>query len=676
VINAGYKKPLFDDPNSPWDLNTGFAIGDLAMTAPGADEVLNTTIPLASPLFSTTTAAAAGIAITQASPASVLETSGNVTFNLEFDAAAMAAPAAFRTQIENAASLLASKISMRNVSTINISVQYNENNIPPGGADGGPSTGVTYSYSLVQSHLVANARAGDTNFNDLPTGPIDQTFSQVTVWNAERKALGLLSGSSTALDGSVDFSSSISTSSLLSVAVHELAHALGRTTNATVPDIFELFRYTSPGVILVDGATPATQASYLSVDGGTTRIADYGVKSDPSDFLNAYAINGDVSSLLTPEDAFNQYYDASTLQTLTAADLTQLDVLGFRTAGSAACYCPGTLITTDRGEVAVEDLRPGMRVVTAAGQERPVRWIGWRRMDFTRHPDLAAARPIRILADAFDHAVPRNDLLLSPDHAVFINGLLIPAKLLVNGMTIRREETCESTTYYHVELDSHDVLLTEGLTTESYLDTGNRGMFENGQGVVTLHPLFDYRDDQDRREAESVAPFAADAARVAPEWNALADRARTLGFVPPARTVTDKPTFRVERAGAALKPVVASATRHVVVVPAGTGSLRLISRADTPAATHPWIDDHRRLGVRVSRLTLRSGEAVTRIPMDDPGLSHGWWQVESDAARWTSGAAELLLRLDRPAMLEIEFVAMPAYRLPSTPEEAEFRAAA
>jgi hypothetical protein len=62
--------------------------------------------------------------------------------------------------------------------------------------------------------------------------------------------------------------------------------------------------------------------------------------------------------------------------------------------------------------------------------------------------------------------------------------------------------------------------------------------------------------------------------------------------------------------------------------------------------------------------------------MDDPGLSHGWWQVESDAARWTSGAAELLLRLDRPAMLEIEFVAMPAYRLPSTPEEAEFRAAA
>jgi hypothetical protein len=140
--------------------------------------------------------------------------------------------------------------------------------------------------------------------------------------------------------------------------------------------------------------------------------------------------------------------------------------------------------------------------------------------------------------------------------------------------------------------------------------------------------------------------------------------------------VTDKPAFRVERAGSALKPVVASATRHVVVVPAGTGSVRLISRADTPAATHPWIDDRRRLGVRVSRLTLRSGKAVTRIPLDDPCLSLGWWQVESDAARWTSGAAELLLRLDRPAMLEIEFVAMQAYRLPPTSEEAESRAAA
>jgi hypothetical protein len=79
--------------------------------------------------------------------------------------------------------------------------------------------------------------------------------------------------------------------------------------------------------------------------------------------------------------------------------------------------------------------------------------------------------------------------LLSPDHAVFVEGVLIPIKFLVNGHTITQIEV-DSIMYYHVELPHHDVILAEGLPVESYLETGGRGSFENGGGPIALHPNF------------------------------------------------------------------------------------------------------------------------------------------------------------------------------------------
>jgi hypothetical protein len=81
------------------------------------------------------------------------------------------------------------------------------------------------------------------------------------------------------------------------------------------------------------------------------------------------------------------------------------------------------------------------------------------------------------------------DLRLSPDHAVFVDGVLIPIRHLVNGTTIR-PEAVDAVTYWHVELERHDILLAEGLPCESYLDTGNRAAFANGGAVAHLHPDF------------------------------------------------------------------------------------------------------------------------------------------------------------------------------------------
>jgi len=170
------------------------------------------------------------------------------------------------------------------------------------------------------------------------------------------------------------------------------------------------------------------------------------------------------------------------------------------------CYLRGTHILTETGEVLVEDLKIGDIVVTQSGTPRPVRWIGSRNLDPTRHPAPDRVQPIRIRANAFGDGVPHRDLLLSPDHAVLRDGVLVPVRLLVNGASIVRETQGGAITYYHVELDRHDILLAENLQAESFLDTGNRGMFDNAGLPLTLHP--DLTNDQARREAESCAPFA------------------------------------------------------------------------------------------------------------------------------------------------------------------------
>ncbi|MCB8882165.1 Hint domain-containing protein [Acidisoma cellulosilytica] len=154
---------------------------------------------------------------------------------------------------------------------------------------------------------------------------------------------------------------------------------------------------------------------------------------------------------------------------------------------TAPCFAAGTLILTEQGEVKVEDLRIGDRLITASGAALPVNWIGHRQVICRRHAEPQKVLPVRIAAGAFGETVPARDLYLSPDHAVFAEGVLIPVKHLINGTSVRQIEA-EAVTYFHVELTQHDIILAEGLATESYLDTGDRRSFANGGGAVTLHP--------------------------------------------------------------------------------------------------------------------------------------------------------------------------------------------
>jgi serralysin len=275
----------------------------------------------------------------------VAETSGGITFNLAFDAAAMAsttAAANFRAGIEQAASMLSATITDK--ITVNIAIDYSGTG---GGAAAGPDNGLFVDYSTVRADLANNATKGDPTFNALPTGSAIQGQSQVAVWNAQLKLWSsslssTISGvpganDTTTDDGSATFATDINSNLLVGVALHELTHALGRVPYGSQPDIFDFFRFTSPGSQLFANGNTAP-AAYFSVDGGLTKIADYGQTSDPSDFLN--------SGVQGRTDPFNEFYNNSTFQSLTAADKEQLDALGFHLASPLT-----TTIQTDTNSI-------------------------------------------------------------------------------------------------------------------------------------------------------------------------------------------------------------------------------------------------------------------------------------------------------------------------------------
>ena len=139
---------------------------------------------------------------------------------------------------------------------------------------------------------------------------------------------------------------------------------------------------------------------------------------------------------------------------------------------------------------------------------------------------------MRIAPGAFGDNVPARELYLSPDHAVFVNDVLVPVKLLVNGTSIVQEKR-DRVTYYHVELPEHAVILAEGLPVESYLDAGDRANFANAGETIRLFPEFAARLTPATSalwETRGVAPLVVTGPRLAAVRTAIAANARIAGI--------------------------------------------------------------------------------------------------------------------------------------------------
>ena len=275
---------------------------------------------------------------------------------------------------------------------------------------------------------------------------------------------------------------------------HEISELLGRTMGGGVNNRYQLedfYDYTAAGnptigsaqanAVAVGGAagqlkltvTPANTTApnaqtYFSYDGTTVGLA--------------FTVPPGTSDIADWSNGGNDAYGSSADGVISPISAT--DGLVVQALGLVACFAVGTRIATPGGWVDVDALAIGDLVTVLSGAARAVKWIG-RRDYATPHRGIA---PVRIAAGALGDGVPARDLYVSPMHAMYLDGMLIPAGELVNGASIARAWEMTPVQYRHVELDCHDIIFAEGAATESFVDCDSREMFTNQAEFGRLYP--------------------------------------------------------------------------------------------------------------------------------------------------------------------------------------------
>lgn len=155
---------------------------------------------------------------------------------------------------------------------------------------------------------------------------------------------------------------------------------------------------------------------------------------------------------------------------------------------TVTCFAEGTRIATACGEAPVETLKIGDLLRTQHAGLQPIKWIGRRSYGGRFLRGNKAALPIRIKAGAIADAVPSRDLFVSPGHAISIDNMLVHASRLVNGVTILQEDAADQVTYYHIELENHEILFAENCPAESFMDEHFRRQFQNVEEFHRLYP--------------------------------------------------------------------------------------------------------------------------------------------------------------------------------------------
>jgi hypothetical protein len=290
----------------------------------------------------------------------------------------------------------------------------------------------------------------------------------------------------------------------------------------------------------------------------------------------------------------------------------------------AACYARGTMIQTNRGEVSIEELSIGDRVVTHSGKHKPIKWIG-RGQALATRGRRHAATPVIVRKAAIADNVPLRDLRITKGHALFIDGVLIPVEELINHRSIFWDDRAQEVQIYHIELETHDVLIANGAPAESYRDDGNRWLFRNANSGWHLPPQ------------EPCAPLLRSGPVVDAIWRRLLDRAGPR----PGMPLTDDPDLHLLVDGQRVDGKAQAGGIYVFRLPRRPSSVRVLSRAGSPGELG-IARDPRLLGVALRQAVVWRGPQMRLIEASDPALGHGFHQFEeTNGLRWTDGDALL-----------------------------------
>lgn len=411
---------------------------------------------------------------------------------------------------------------------------------------------------------------------------------------------------------------------------------------------------------------------------GTVAMNVDNITTNPGDILHITGVEGGASFTFVgaePDhaelnDGVLTFYEAdnSPILQVQADNFTQDDVDSLNFNGnnvSFACFLRGTMIATPDGQCRVEDFQIGDQVRTASGGTATVKWIGRRTMYRSHIPAEQAIRvfPVRITAGAFAPNVPTRDLYVSPHHHMYFDGKLIPAMLLVNGKTIIQDFSQKVFEYFHLELDRFDILLSEGAASESYVDTGNRSMFQN-VSIPTL--LADFGPAEGRQSIEGIE-IARSGPAVAEVRKRLLKRAERL-----TRSVrVSDPDLRVQVNGQTM-PMQATESSESVLrfnLPDGAqaGDIHLLSRSAVVRETSAHARrDLRRVGVGLVRVTIEDADGRRDLNLSDARLTglHAPQDVRGTLMRWTDGDAVIPQALHQArgrAVLELHVLRTYSY---------------
>jgi hypothetical protein len=303
------------------------------------------------------------------------------------------------------------------------------------------------------------------------------------------------------------------------------------------------------------------------------------------------------------------------------------------------CFCAGTYLATPHGEELVERLKAGDLVLTAGGESRPIVWVGTGRVLATRGRRNAAT-PVIVRKGAIAPNVPHRDLHVTKGHSLYLDGVLVPVEFLVNHRTILWDDHAQQVTLYHVELDSHDVLVANGMPAESYRDDGNRWLFQNAND----------------RWDEPPQPPCAEVLTGGPIVDAIWQRLLTQTGPRPNQVLTDDPDLHLLVDGRRLDATEWANSAYVFILPAAVRSVRIASRAAAPAELG-LARDPRVLGISLRRVVVRAGRRFRIIDTADERLVEGFHDHEPDnGLRWTDGDAVLPVALFEGFVGRIELV--------------------